>query len=433
MNYSVRCLYRYFLYPLAFLILQLLRPFLNSKTQEMIRDKKHQQFKNSEGLSSEQIRAARPFWIHAASGEIEYARPVIRELRKRYPLIPVLVTYSSPSAKKMLTNLDGVSAWGPLPWDFQDDCEKFLKLWQPRCLLIARTDVWPVMAESCYRFKIPSLLFSATFAENSSRLRGLSAEVTKWALNKLSAVHCVSDEDVYELQKLKLTVPVSVQGDTRFDQVFHRLQNPRNLNIAARPRTTKPVLVAGSTWPEDEAVVIAAYLRLKSSIRLILVPHEVDEDHLARIETTLTDHGVPYHRYSKVGKAPAAEDSVLIVDQVGILAELYTWGHLAFVGGSFRKQVHSVMEPLAVGLPVFVGPYHHNNREALVFKKIGLSTQPAVSEVSDPTDLVEKISNFIGQPTENFGIWLKGQVLNRSHSSEAVLAWVHSQNATLNT
>lgn len=202
-------LYRFFLYPLAFGILQIFRPILGNKAKQMVIDKNNHFFE-VKNKNAEWIAAHRPFWIHAASGEIEYARPVIRELKNKFPNIPVIVTFSSPSAKKIIKSLADVDAWGSLPWDFHSDCTEFVEKWQPRAWLIARTDVWPVMATVCQEKNIPSLLFAATFAENSSRLRGASAKITAWALNQLSEVHCVSIDDVKQLERLHLQVPVHV-------------------------------------------------------------------------------------------------------------------------------------------------------------------------------------------------------------------------------
>jgi 3-deoxy-D-manno-octulosonic-acid transferase len=390
----------------------------------MVDDKNRQIFHVLPPYTEDLIRRAKPFWIHASSGEIEYARPVLRALRKQFPQVPLLVTYSSPSAKKMLSSLSEIAAWGPLPWDCEKSCGRFIARWQPRAFLVARTDVWPVIAETAKRSAIPSLLFSATFAENSSRLHGVSASVTQWALNQLSAIHCVSDKDVQELSTLKLATPVTVQGDTRFDQVFHRLENPRILKTELQPSAASPVLVAGSTWPEDEVILIEALKILKGTLRMILVPHEVDEAHLSQVETLLQNRGLSFDRYTV---ASAWSTDVLIVDQVGILAELYTWGQGAFVGGSFRKQVHSVMEPLAVGLPVFVGPYHRNNREALAFKEKIFSDHPAVTEVQTAEDLVQKLNILIHSPPSQFGKLLQTEMRSLASSTQAVIQWCEDQ------
>lgn len=413
-------LYRMFFYPLAYVVLQVLRPFLKGKTRQMIEDKNKSFFEIKKGTAAD-IATQKPFWIHAASGEIEYARPILRALKNKFPQIPVIITFSSPSAKKILQGLTEVDAWGSLPWDFPAECEQFLEKWQPRAFLIARTDVWPVMAEKCRQKNIPSLLFAATFAANSSRLKGPSAKITRWALNQLAEIHCVSTEDLQQVQILQLKTPVKVMGDTRFDQVFHRLQHPKPVKKELAPSKGTPVLVAGSTWPEDEKVLLPSFAKIKNSCKMILAPHEIHESHLSGLEKSLRELGLNVCRYSQ--SSQWQDQEVLILDQMGILAELYTWGSFAFVGGSFKKQVHSVMEPLAAGLPVIVGPYHQNNREALHFKSIRVNDFNVVTEVNDIAEMSAAFEKVLENMPSSFHANLRHELSQHMHSSEAVVDW----------
>lgn len=387
MNFIIFIAYKYLVVPLAFIILQLLRPLLSGKLREMIEDKNQGFCKINSSLSVSALASARPFWIHAASGEIEYARPVIRELKRQYPQTPILVTFSSPSAKKILAGLTEVDAWAALPWDLSWCLTPFLQKWNPRALLFSRTDVWPVLVEQATHRGLPTLLFSATFADNSSRLHGLTRYLTQHTLNQLTEIHCVAPEDVENLKPLQLKTPLIVSGDTRFDQVFHRLENPKPLKSELMPSPEEFIFIAGSTWPEDEKVLVPALSELKKlHIKTILAPHETTPEHLHHLEQSLSAGGLKFVRYSQALDWPA--DSILIIDQVGILAELYTWADIAFIGGSFKKQVHSVMEALAAGLPVLVGPYHRNNREALFYQKKSFSSGIVVQVVHSSEDVV---------------------------------------------
>lgn len=390
MNFLVFLLYKIIIVPCAYLILQIARPFLRGKLRDLIEDKNKGFYKiTSPDIDEGNIAQARPYWIHAASGEIEYARPIIRELKKQDPHIPILVTYSSPSAKKILAGIPEIDVWGALPWDFEFLIRGFIKKWNPRVLLFSRTDVWPVLASVAKKEKLPTILFSATFAENSSRLKGLTRILTRFTLSHLSEIHCVSTEDIENVQTLDLQVPMVVSGDTRFDQVFHRLENPKALKNVLIPSPEDFVFIAGSTWPEDEAVLIPALEKLKglhTHVKVIIAPHETTPSHLENIERKLKDCGLSSLRYSQTESWPAG--AILLIDQVGILAELYTWSDIAFIGGSFKKQVHSVMEALAAGLPVMVGPYHHNNREALLYQKKNFSSGMIVQVIHSPDDIV---------------------------------------------
>ena len=357
--------YRRIFVPLVTLILFILRPLVRGKLQVISEERGQNQWIYVKNPGAN-LKA--PIWIHAASGEIEYARPLIREFKKRFPKIPIVVTYSSPSAKKILSKINEVDAWGPSPWDSITACQKFLDRVQPQAVYFARTDVWPEISYQLKLKKIPSTLFSATFAKNSSRLKGLTRFLTIWTLNQLTRVLVVSTDDQNNLKNYGFKTSL-LNGDTRYDQVFYRLGHPQRVNDNSRPAADIKILVAGSTWPEDEKVLFSwfAQSRLNHSVKLLLAPHEISNDRLTKTKDFLKSKNIDSQLYSENKPWTAA---VLIVDQIGILAELYTWGTAAFVGGSFRKQVHSVMEPLACGLPVCVGPFHQNNREALEFQNI---------------------------------------------------------------
>lgn len=321
----------------------------------------------------------KPFWIHAASGEFEYAKPLVRELKRRHPSIPIVVTHFSPSFASAIANTPGVDFVMPLPLDLPGPVTTFFRRLQPRVLLISRTDLWPEVLYQARERKVPAVLFSARQTPGNF-LKNLWS---RFLFSLLTEIYCVSPEDKEALERLGTQTPVHVAGDTRYDQVRFRLQNPKSLRTDLKPSRT--TLVAGSTWPEDERVLIQATRSLLSSkeIQLILVPHEPTPSHLKSLEEQIRQSGLSSQRYSE---PRAWTEPILLIDQIGILAELYTWGQIAFVGGSFKKSVHSVMEPLAAGLPTLVGPFHKGNREALEFQKLkfeGLSLVSAVYSASD--------------------------------------------------
>lgn len=409
-------IYRYLILPIGFLIFQIGRWLLpkNHKLSVLVQEK-------NSLLDHLPVSSSRPFWIHAASGEIEYARPVIRQLKEKFPAIPIVVTYSSPSAKNIISQMKEISTSCILPWDFPNSCQAFLKKLNPLCGLIARTDVWPEINFQARQNNIPLLLFSATFASNSSRLNFFSQHLTHFCLSQLKHIFVVSEADRKNLLDLNLDTPIEIVPDTRFEQIFHRLQNPRITKTKTFFSREQPILVCGSTWPEDEKVLLPALASAKNW-KFIFAPHEIDEAHLQDLEARLQNLKLSSERYSKID---SWKSDVLIVDQIGILAEIYTWANAAFVGGSFRKQVHSVMEPLAAGVPVLVGPLHLNSREALNFQKIFVQNQPLVSVVRNSRDINLTLENFINllySKTE-----ISDQLRPYQGGTRKVLAWVANQ------
>jgi 3-deoxy-D-manno-octulosonic-acid transferase len=163
-------------------------------------------------------------------------------------------------------------------------------------------------------------------------------------------------------------------------------------------------LILGSTWPQDEAVWIPAFCELlrKGNLgRVILAPHEISSQRLEDIQNQLRAQQVTFCLYSTLSNSSLQNETsykVLILDQIGILPEIYAFGDIAFVGGSFRGKVHSVMEPLAWGLPVATGPFFSNNREALDFSKKTFSKNifmvTPVFSTQDCLQWIKNISDF---------------------------------------
>ena len=365
------------------------------------------------------LSSADPIWIHASSGEFEYAKAVIRQLKEDKPQTPILVTYFSPTYSKAATSFPGVDRAVALPLDLPGPCSAFLKKYHPQMCLIARTDLWPEMLEQCRKRKIPVILFSYT----QKKIKHWAKRFfTRWTLHWIQKIYCVSQADLENLKEASSTIPAEVMGDTRYDQVAFRLNHPKAIPTGVLPKDKVPCLVAGSSWPEDEAVLFQGLsgLLLKKSLRLILVPHEPTREHLNDVEKQLGKFGLSYAYYSN---SNWDHEHVLIVDQVGVLAELYAHGQFAFIGGSFRKSVHSVMEALGAGLITFVGPFHENNREAMEFKSLPLGNHTGLNIVETAEDLRDKISGWIERPEQigNFSHALKIEFAQRLGASERLV------------
>lgn len=410
--------YRGFLAPISRFLLRIFSPFLPEKIQQIVKER--------EAINWVPLLSS-PIWIHVSSGEIEYAKSITRKLKKQYPEQPLLMTYFSPSAKRLFKDLEGVDHLMPLPWDLTDEVQKFLNFFKPKMLLIARTDLWPTFLTETKQRKIPILLFSATYSTSQVQKRFLSKWLLQWSLNQLTDIFVVAKEDATNLSSLVSQPKITIAGDSRFDQVFYRLSRAsQTLKKNLTPDQNEKVFIAGSTWPEDEAVLLQNFEQMQQlGWSLILVPHETSSAHLQKIESQLESLCLRSKRYSQAESW--IKNEVLIVDQVGLLAELYQWASLAFVGGSFRAKIHSVMEPLATGLPVLVGPFHTNNREAVQFQQIKLKNEiPLVQSFSNANQmmlLIQRCDHF------NLGIKTEVQSLVQKHqgASQKVIDWVRQK------
>jgi 3-deoxy-D-manno-octulosonic-acid transferase len=320
----------------------------------------------------------RPIWIHATSGEFEYALPVIRELKSKHPDTKILVTYYTPSYVDRISKEPLVDFYCPLPWDFANTLKEFIAHHQPQQLWIARTGFWPELLKQCSKGNVPVSIFSMTFNKKLSLFGRL---YYKWLLQNVTRFFVVADDDRICLKDVLANSEITVLGDTRYDQCIYRLQQNVPIKIA-REQLPQKVFVCASTWPEDEAVLLPYIKSQIKNTHWIIVPHEIDAQHISAIQRAL--HPVPVALYSQIKTWNG--DSVLIVDQFGILASLYKFTDGAFIGGSFQARVHSVMESLACGNITFIGPLHTTNREALEFIKLTTTQTPPVVVLNSAED-----------------------------------------------
>jgi 3-deoxy-D-manno-octulosonic-acid transferase len=360
-----------------------------------------------------------PIWFHCASGEFEYALPLIRKIKELHPEQKILVTYFTPSYLPRLQNEPLVDYLCPSPWDTPKVLREFIAHHKPKALLFARTDVWAEMAKQSYMAKVPTMIFSMTF---NKQLGFFSSLFHSWKLTFIDRFFVVSDQDKQKLVRLFPEERIFVTGDTRYEQCLFRLQqaekNQPHLKVDLS-LLSKPVFVAGSLWAEDEVEMLALLQSHKDKCHFIFVPHEVDDKHLHELS----------EKINAAGERSVLSDSihtwtgkgVLIVNEFGLLAHLYRLAPLAFVGGSFKRNVHSVMEPLATGTLTYVGPHHHNSREAEEFSQMEDIFPLAPVQIVDRENFSEKFSRGLELWNEKEAQKLRELFSSRAHATEKII------------
>ena len=338
-------------------------------------------------------------WVHAPSvGEGLMAEAIIGALRERAPELQVAFTHFSPSAERLAPRL-GADVADYLPWDLPAEVAPALAALRPAAIVYVRTEAWPVLSTLAQAAGARLALVNAVLAEGSSRLRAASRFLLGPTYRRLDAVGAVAGDDAARFPRLGvLRERVRVTGDARFDQVWRRVQSlavqGRNEPLLARLREPGVLtVVAGSTWPPDEERLVPAFARLRAGgrgrWRLVVAPHEPDESHLAALEARLSAAGLAHARLAAV-EAAAPPPEVVVVDRVGVLADLYAVAGLAYVGGGFHAAgLHSVVEPAALGVPVLFGPRHGNAREAPELAEAGGGFQ-----VGDAAELERRLAEL---------------------------------------
>ena len=337
-------------------------------------------------------------WMHAPSvGEGLQARPILELARQRRPAMQLAYTWFSPSARPLAQALD-VDFRDVLPFDVRADMRRALDALSPTALVFSKLDVWPTLAREASRRGTRLGLVSATLSAFSSRRSGLARALLRDAYARLDRVGAISNEDADRL--IALGVPprrVSVTGDARYDQVWARAEQVDRASPLLAPLLNgRPTLVAGSTWPSDEAALLPAWARiaaLRPAVRLIIAPHEPTSDHVSLIERWAVGVGL---RAARLDSPGAADADVVIVDRVGVLGDLYALADIAFVGGAFHAAgLHSVLEPAAFGAPVLFGPRHHGARDARL-----LIDADAAQAAEGADALHRALERWLDAPTE---------------------------------
>jgi 3-deoxy-D-manno-octulosonic-acid transferase len=323
-------------------------------------------------------------WVQAPSvGEGLMAQAIIAALREQVPEAQLVYTHLSPSAERLAARV-GADVHGYLPWDVRGEVGRAVAALRPDVVAFVRSELWPTLAREARARGARLALLNAVLPADSSRLRPWSRWALRPAYRMLDGVGAVTAAHAGRFPLLGVDPGrVRVTGDARFDQVQARvaaLDGDRPLLRLLRDRAAYTVL-AGSTWPADEARLVPAFAALGRGGRLVVAPHEPGEAHLRGLERRLERAGLAHARLaaleSALERAPGADPAaplpaVVVVDRVGVLAELYAAADAAYVGGGFGSAgLHSVVEPAALGVPVLYGPRHGAAREAAELAEAG--------------------------------------------------------------
>lgn len=310
-------------------------------------------------------------WIHAASlGEFEQGRPLIEMIRRNHPDAKILLTFFSPSGYEVRHNFPLVDAVVYLPFDTKKNVRQFLDTVKPRMAIFVKYEFWGNYLNELKLRGIPTYIISAIFRKSQPFFKPWGGEFRKM-LTYFTHIY-VQDEGSRELLAGIGFKNVTVAGDTRFDRVTDIMESCVEIpQAAALTRDASLTIVAGSTWPPDESYLLPCF-NAHPGMKLIIAPHEVNEERIAAIESQLNR---PSCRLSTATPEEAAKCDCIIVDCYGKLSSAYRYGNIAYIGGGFGVGIHNLNEAAVYDIPVIFGPHYHKFKEArdLIKCKGGLS------------------------------------------------------------
>ncbi len=314
-----------------------------------------------------QIKWNQPVWIHASSlGEFEQAKPLIEKIKKTTDE-EIIVTFFSPSGYdycKDYPHADGVFY---IPLDTSRNAKSFLEIVNPKIAIFVKYDFWFNFLKVLQQQKTPILFFSSNFRPGQVYFK----KTTQWQRNimkKIDFIYCMNEESASILRKF-IFENVGVCGDTRFDRVSQNASSCVPIPLIEKFKGSERLLILGSSWPIEEEI-LAKYLQknIPDDLKIIIAPHDISEDHLVEIES-LFERGMV--RFSKVNETQITNFKILLIDNIGMLANCYQYGDFAFVGGGFTNSLHNILEAASMGNVLLYGDVVSKYPEGQQLKDVG--------------------------------------------------------------
>jgi 3-deoxy-D-manno-octulosonic-acid transferase len=308
-----------------------------------------------------QITNPKLVWMHCASlGEFEQGRPLLEALKEQDKAIKIVLTFFSPSGYEVMKNYTGADHIFYLPMDSSANAKKFIDAINPSLVLWVKYEYWFYYLAELKKRNIPVILVSGIFRGSQPFFKWYG-NIWKKMLSAFTAFFVQQQASKELLRSIGITENVMVSGDTRFDRVIAIAEKFEPIPVIEKFCGNNKVIVAGSTWEDDEAELIH-YVRLHPEIKFIIAPHEVDIENLNDVKKEFTDAVF----YSSLADNAMNENThVLIIDNVGMLSRIYRYADITYVGGGFGGDgVHNVLEAAVYGRPVLFGPVYEKFAEA---------------------------------------------------------------------
>ena len=330
----------------------------------------------------------RVIWFHTASlGEFEQGLPVMEQTRRDFPDHKIVLTFFSPSGYEVKKNTAAADVVCYLPLDTRANARKFLDIVHPELAVFVKYEFWPNYLKQLYLRNINTLLISAIFREDQPFFKWYGGFMRD-SLKAFTHLF-VQDENSARLLRSVGITEVSVSGDTRFDRVFEILSRDNTLEFMDRFKGSARVFVAGSTWPEDEAVILP-YINSRDheDFKYVIAPHNIKPKSM---DDLAGEAGKGVVRYTQLENADLENARVLILDTIGLLTKVYSYADLGYVGGGMGKTgLHNTLEPAVFGIPVIIGPNYQGFREAEMLVAAG-----GIMVVSDKKSFEEQMDQLV--------------------------------------
>ncbi|SEP69486.1 3-deoxy-D-manno-octulosonic-acid transferase [Hyunsoonleella jejuensis] len=304
----------------------------------------------------------RTFWFHCASlGEYEQGLPVFEKLRARYKTHKIVLSFFSPSGYEIRKNSPIADVVVYLPLDTKKNASRFLNIIKPELAIFVKYDIWPNYLDALNNNSVRTILISAAFRNDQIYFKPYGSMFRK-ALFTFEHIFTQNEYSKTLLKSIGYN-NTTVSGDTRFDRVSNQLKIDNSLQFIEEFLNQKMCIVVGSSWPEDEALFVNFINSKKNNdVKYIVAPHNIKTSQINNFKSKLDTEVI---LYSEKDTKALKEYSVLIIDTIGLLSKIYSYAHIAYVGGAMGTTgLHNTLEPAVFGIPILIGKNHQKFPEA---------------------------------------------------------------------
>jgi len=305
-------------------------------------------------------------WFHCASlGEFEQGRPIIERIKKQNPEKKVLLSFFSPSGFEIRKDYSFADKIVYLPFDSASNAKKFLSIFSIEMAVFVKYDVWPFYMKEILKRKIPVFLTSAVFRKDQFFFKWYGAFFLK-LLTRMNIIF-VQNEESISLAKSKRLNNAELAGDARVDRVEQIKLNIQEIPSVKQFIRKKKCIVLGSVYESETVFIKYLVEHLGEDFKIIIVPHSVDSSTLNHFKKVFPQAEL----FTNLNKK--RECSVLLVDHVGSLNQIYQYASGVYVGGGYDKGIHNILEPAVFNIPIFFGSHYHKFPEAFSLLKENLA------------------------------------------------------------
>jgi 3-deoxy-D-manno-octulosonic-acid transferase len=374
-----------------------------------------------------------PIWMHCSSlGEFEQGRPLLEALKANDPEQKIVLSFFSPSGHEVMKDYTGVDHVFYLPMDSAVNAKKFLDMVKPSLVLWVKYEYWFYFLTEIKQRNIPTILVSGIFRQ-SQPFFSWYGKFWKKMLGSFTHFFVQNEESKQLLASLGYKENVTINGDTRFDRVLEIAENFIHVPHIASFCGDSQVIVAGSTWEEDE-IELLHYVNVHQELKFIIAPHEIDKTNLKDVKdefpnsifySDLVKQETFLDEQQTTVNGQRVSPHVLIIDNIGMLSRLYKYATVTYIGGGFGADgVHNVLEAAVYGKPVVFGPVYEKFDEA-----IGLVNAEGGISTSGPVNLEAELNSLLNNETERKrrGEAAKKYVYDNAGASKKIIQFIQEK------